>query len=643
MARSSFRNHKNTAASPEQGLHKKWSQAIGLLDGYGAELLDGLFRSVKRLMGDKLYRACLNGQGLCAYDESIYSHYHKLMECYGELMRLHDQYESGLLFADHKIQSIYEGLFAVLLSRIRLFEENQAGETEHAGLNMIMLEKKELIVANLRGFARAFDQLHYNFKGEYQRALLLEARHRYMESIAYEDGREVAKTMADAVLNGCGEAFCVLYQSAAAGALTQLNDLEKRRKTAYYIDMLNEEHQILGAIVKVQAAALEQEIRQGSESAETVQVLQSMLLTLREAYQFFGRETAEVLSKLRRASEGAGEKGLLVHLEDGEGFAADIVSLLQKEELLPAAAFHGMKEAFLGQLALFKEAVIQQAIQVGEMAAQHYNPVKDYYEIRKTFSYVESMAAEMRTAFTAIAQAYESEREALSIADQTGIIRGVAETIEIKIESIKENQEAFHADMEAMLANVTNEKPEIDRDQLIKQAELCYDQIINDLLLLGKDDRRGIVAMKQNFAALTAGEAVTLYQEKLARSHAQRLDKAKRKATTFVKEHLLFELTTFEEINRYSVSRLRESEDEATAAFVALIDRQDAALKEILKRNHIKTIEPMPYDTFNGKEHEVLMAEQNPAFKKGEIIKVMNCGYRMDDMVLLRANVIAAK
>jgi len=46
---------------------------------------------------------------------------------------------------------------------------------------------------------------------------------------------------------------------------------------------------------------------------------------------------------------------------------------------------------------------------------------------------------------------------------------------------------------------------------------------------------------------------------------------------------------------------------------------------------------------FNPKEHEVLMAESNADFKKGEIVKVMNSGYRRKDLILLRANVIAAR
>ena len=46
---------------------------------------------------------------------------------------------------------------------------------------------------------------------------------------------------------------------------------------------------------------------------------------------------------------------------------------------------------------------------------------------------------------------------------------------------------------------------------------------------------------------------------------------------------------------------------------------------------------------FNGREHEVLMAEVKEGFKKGEIIKTLNKGYRFNDQIILKANVVACK
>jgi len=109
----------------------------------------------------------------------------------------------------------------------------------------------------------------------------------------------------------------------------------------------------------------------------------------------------------------------------------------------------------------------------------------------------------------------------------------------------------------------------------------------------------------------------------------------------FKRETVLYEVSTYEEILLYSVSRLRL--DEAHEAAVATADETLHMLEILLKKNNIQVIRPQPHDTFNAKEHEVLMAENSPDFKKGEIIKLMNSGYRQKDTVILRANVIAAR
>ena len=65
-------------------------------------------------------------------------------------------------------------------------------------------------------------------------------------------------------------------------------------------------------------------------------------------------------------------------------------------------------------------------------------------------------------------------------------------------------------------------------------------------------------------------------------------------------------------------------------------------LTAVLSRNGVEIIAPEPHDAFDGKAHEVMMAEPHEGFRKGEIVKVMNSGYRQDGVVLMRANVIAA-
>jgi molecular chaperone GrpE (heat shock protein) len=100
---------------------------------------------------------------------------------------------------------------------------------------------------------------------------------------------------------------------------------------------------------------------------------------------------------------------------------------------------------------------------------------------------------------------------------------------------------------------------------------------------------------------------------------------------------------TFEEILTHSVSRLKESANEAVTRIAARLRDTYGALEVLLRKNNITPIRPAPRDIFNGKEHEVLVAEKQDGFAKGEIIKLLGSGYRYNGQVLMRANVIAAR
>jgi molecular chaperone GrpE (heat shock protein) len=76
---------------------------------------------------------------------------------------------------------------------------------------------------------------------------------------------------------------------------------------------------------------------------------------------------------------------------------------------------------------------------------------------------------------------------------------------------------------------------------------------------------------------------------------------------------------------------------------VERLDETLYTLEMLLKKNNIVPIKPQPHEQFNGREHEVLVAERMEGFGKGEIIKLLNSGYRYKDAIIMRANVIAAK
>jgi molecular chaperone GrpE (heat shock protein) len=141
---------------------------------------------------------------------------------------------------------------------------------------------------------------------------------------------------------------------------------------------------------------------------------------------------------------------------------------------------------------------------------------------------------------------------------------------------------------------------------------------------------------------------LTQSTERITNNAAKTENALTRKTAKFKSEHILYEMSTFEEILHYSVSRLRNAEidgetDDFIKTYTAVIDAEHNALLRVLKAVGVEIIRPEQRDIFNGREHEALVAESNPEFKKGEIIKVVNNGYRHNGVILVRATVIAAK
>lgn len=108
------------------------------------------------------------------------------------------------------------------------------------------------------------------------------------------------------------------------------------------------------------------------------------------------------------------------------------------------------------------------------------------------------------------------------------------------------------------------------------------------------------------------------------------------------KECLLYEISTYEEIINHSVLILRQNNEEEVKTFVKFIDEATNDIDKIILKQNIQKIYPDAYNKFDSKEHTVIIVENKDGYKKGEIIKVINSGYKENDVVLIKANVICA-
>lgn len=259
-----------------------------------------------------------------------------------------------------------------------------------------------------------------------------------------------------------------------------------------------------------------------------------------------------------------------------------------------------------------------------------------YRKIEKLFSRLTAMADEMINVFKKI---MEFGSNYCNDGVSSDIIKGILETTEIKILSMCEARSEFFENF----SRITDEINRIYNNKKIKDAdirrqvdEICsrvrFDSLTKDNLLLA-------ACIRAKLSEIPSCNLVLAYKTQIEKLISREVDSAASKSLAYLKESLLFEMITFEEIMNYSVSALEPKSGE----FAKFMRECSDLLNHILEKNDIYPIAPTARDIFNGREHDAIIAEKNSSYKKGEIIKLINRGYKLDDTVLVRANVIAAK
>ncbi|MDR2903097.1 MAG: hypothetical protein LBU77_01090, partial [Clostridiales bacterium] len=501
MARSSIKNNRNASGlnHVEYGLFKKWGAMIAPIDQLTVEKMNGLLKFTKRLIGDQIYLKSMTDSRLSAYDEKIYVCYDRLMACYRVIVEIYK--ENRLLFSDMHIKNIYDGLFDIIWSRTKAYEEISAlrvmigsETTSPASANPIALEKNEIIYESLRDFGREFDQKAHQFKTEKQREILLHARERLLSDMSAETDAQLSDDLRNTIESVCGGVFFDLFDDAVKMTILHLNDLEKRKTVAYFFDLLSREHDILRNIITVQAGALETYILAGAEDEQTIAVIQLVLKNLREIYQHYGKETDEILATHRAGVSARKEPGETETALSGEGFIGGLFDVARKE-IEDTAAFVAVKDKFETAEKTLAAAFYNAVKNTFDAVIQANNSLKEQYALKKVFSQTEIMADQMTAAFEYILNDYATHKEILlEDTENSEIIAGIAETIEIKIESIRENKTAFIAAAEKKLSEAAKTQPEIPPEEIAAAAEKCYETVADELKTLGRDDRRGIGA-----------------------------------------------------------------------------------------------------------------------------------------------------
>jgi hypothetical protein len=513
-------------------------------------------------------------------DEAIFSHLASLMDVYRRVVELAG--ETSL--ESPTVRALVMGIFEVLNSRLREFED----EFDGVERNPITTEKKLIFD---EAFANA-KKLIENKKVNFTTGLREDHQHEWDEHF-------------DIILQGDFYEMYSYYREGLRFCQTKLDDLHGRKTARFFTELIEREGEELGNIINVQVRALE-------DAAAKDFTIAAIIDALREAHQ----QTEPVISKLQGLLNAPQKKPL--PCRTFEEFESGLLSALEK-----SAPTSPEQKNFFAAL----DAETMALLDVIDMDYK-----KAAYKLQRIISAEVLLAGEIMRVFEKVSipkipddtDPYEQE-----------IIAGIRETIDIKISGLQESIQEFMKKSSDILKDFSAKKNLPNGEN---RAAVLAD--VRAAWLENPPDEDGIDEFFEN---IRDGESFSRCREHADKQVHLYLEILEKSSVRFKKETLLYEICTYEEILTHSVSRLRNSSNPAVLSAALTLDDTFRALEIILKKNNVEIIRPSVREQFNAKEHEVLVAEKNEDFAKGEIIKIMTAGYKFKNHVILRANVIAAR
>jgi len=627
-----------------------WQEWLSLQASAREALTKGtsyFFLCVRQAICDKLTMDSLASTRLGQKDEGVYSHLLYLMDTYRQVIGL---YENQI----HPASNLVAGLCDILNSRLRQFEDVSIGHG-----NPILKEKLGILEAAIIHTTRQIEDIEkVYFEG---------SSHQLIKDILLPREYTAWEYLQQSILDKTFTTLQALYQENLCRTLASIDDLHTRKTASFYTDLLEREWEVLGLIVQVQVKAIETACLTPDESSQ-------ILSKLREAYQQIG----PVVSGFRKLMQNAPPSslheqnitnewltGCITPSYDLEIDSQPFISALMHEA---EAIFNQIRNNKLGtlqdlhkniedELSLSEEVINAfEKVEFWLVTMPEPTTLQDCSELPSENG-EEGVAVESsEVPFDKPDEANEEGQDILenddnnedfvlefepcipaaeSINRETEIIIGITETLQIKIESLKESLELFKANCTNLSSGLSSGMPpSSDQDLLSAASQMkaawCITPPLQDSI---NDFIEECISL----------EAFTAYDDRAAKFIGTQSAKIEKAIFRFRKETLFYEISTYEEILYYSVSRLRESDTLHVTSAVKVLDEAFQALEDILAEKNIIVIRPTPHEPFNGREHEILTAEETEGFSKGEIIKTMTSGYKINDHVILRANVIAAR
>jgi len=578
-------------------IEKQYLQIISdynKLNFYKKNIIDKTIFNITKVIKQSILNitisAITDDKKLIENDEKIYDYYKSLIKYYKNAMKIYDSNKSK--FVSDKVIKILNGLYDVIFSLINQFDDAEKLVVKNKkNQNPIYIEKRKIIEENTKFLFNDIDKIGNNYIINYDYDINSEFENELYQNIILN----IAKELYD------------IYIEYANKFVVKINDIENREVAGFYYELLKEEKTDLQSVIKIQIDVLEKE----RQSEEEKKIVQSILSNLREGYQYLNKN----INELEQLFKFTNSKSIIKICEFKdfkiyivESFDLKKISCNKKTDYIDKN--NEFKNSSFNFICNYVKYIVNENLQ-------------DIDNIKDSIENVLKLTNKLIDVFFDLVNYSDINKDKFVNVEFNDIILGINESIKIKTESLKENKECIQKEFDILLNNYKSETINISDEEL----KDIYDYFFNNL----SNDSNIELYITDYF------------REKIKRKKSKQIDIVYKKIMQFKREQILFEISTFEEILNYSVSRLRNSQNDIIKEYVDYVDKLVENIKLILNDYGIKTICPNQHDIFNGKEHEVIIAEKNDDFKRGEIIKVMNNGYKQDDVVILRANVIAAK
>lgn len=384
--------------------------------------------------------------------------------------------------------------------------------------------------------------------------------------------------------------------------LIHLNQLDNRPELKRYCHAIDEIVQAIAPLQSIQVEIIVEMV----EDKKEIQILTSVLQVIQDIYKKTIREQETTQNVLRRAVISGGFSDQLFQTFTGE------ITLL--EELGNNIDLSTIIQQYLNRKKDITEKLYAQLSD--EIGKAYMFSVRD---LKNQSKEIQLLSCQIIEAIKSTA--YKLSRLNLEEVSRSAeeLLKRIFESIGIKHESLKDKNFEYiiHKRDQYLMQN----------KQLFDFKEKFLDKFEENFEKMLVDSTRHMLAAQEDFNKLV-----------------NRLeDQCLKMDMEFLKNDLLFEVVTFEEIITHSLPKLQIYDEEAVLLALDQINELHAKIEKVIHQAGIGSITPHNHQKFNGKEHEVIMVEERVGFNKGEIIQAQTKGYIFHGVILMRANVIVAK